>query len=494
VLSLRDSAVARLAALELAIAVVFIGGVAMFAARQLEYQDARRNSQLVTREIGRLADTGDPGRLREALVKMRDADYRITPDIAYAFIPNASECVQRGLDTIAQCAELKLWTRDVEGERLNLARVLHRESKPGSKPGEEQDAVPSSVLQPDIEVSTGNLYYQARRVGASGLLLVGIDRSVVLAERRYLHIGFIAVALLYVLVAIAIAAIFMARMTRRITAMTGTLQRVAAGEVAERIKLAGNRDEIYTLGSYTNAMLDRLAELIAVLRRFAQLVEHELGNAMARIRASLQNMTAEDAAHSARARVEACLRDLDEAKSLLLAVGELTRADTSNDADRKTVDLAELATDLVEMYSPIVEDNGQRLVSDIRPVAICSRPALLQRLIANLLDNAIKYAGRGATIRLSCGTAAADGFLEVVDNGRGLAADEWDRVLELGVRGSTAAGTAGKGIGLYFVRALAAKERMALWLEDAHPGVRVRLTFPAARMRSEANAAKGVIA
>src|SRR5262249_54287312 len=158
----------------LAIAVVFIGGVAMFAARQLEYQDARRNSQLVTREIGRLTDFGDPGQVREVLVKMRDADYRIAPDIMYAFIPHASDCVQRGLDTIGQCADLKLWSRDVEGEKLELGRVLHRETKPDSIPAEVRDAVPSAALQPDIELSSGNLYYQARRVGASGLLLVGI--------------------------------------------------------------------------------------------------------------------------------------------------------------------------------------------------------------------------------------------------------------------------------------------------------------------------------
>jgi signal transduction histidine kinase len=493
VLSLRDSAVARLAAIELAVAIVFIGGVAIFAGRQLEYQDARRNTQLVTREIERLADTGDAGRVRGTLVKMREADYRIAPDIVYALFLNVDDCVQRGLDTIGRCAELKLWTPDVEGERLHLARVLHRESKPDSKPVQEQDAVPSSLLQPDIEGSTGNLFYKARPIGASALLLVGIDRSVVLAERRGLQVAFVGLALLYVLVAMAVAATFMMRITRRIRAITGTLQQVAAGELSRRIELADKRDEIDTLGSYTNAMLDRLAELISVLQRFAQLVEHELGNAMARIGASLQNMTAEHAAPSTRGRVEACLRDLDEAKSLLLAVGELTRADTSSDADRKTIDLAEVATDLAEMYSPIVEDNGQKLVSDIRPVTICSRPALLQRLIANLLDNAIKYSGRGATIRLLCGTAGTDGFLEIADNGPGLGADEWDRVLELGVRGSNAVGTAGKGIGLYFVRALAAKERMGLRFEDAHPGVRVHLTFPAGPSASDGSGSEQVI-
>src|SRR5262245_59391281 len=245
-LELRNSAVARLVALELAVAIVFIGSLAMFAGNQLDFQDVRRNRQLVTREIGRLTDLGDPSQAREALTAMAKADHRITPDIVYALIPNLADCVERRLDTIAQCADLKLWTKDIEDKKLNLSLVLRRMPKPTSK--QDDDGPPKmATLQPDVEFTTEKFYYKARRVGSDALLLIGIDRSVIFAEREALLIGFVAAVLLYVLVAIVVARWFMMHMTRRITEMTDALERVAAGQVKERINLVGRNDEINTL-------------------------------------------------------------------------------------------------------------------------------------------------------------------------------------------------------------------------------------------------------
>lgn len=146
----------------------------------------------------------------------------------------------------------------------------------------------------------------------------------------------------------------------------------------------------------------------------------------------------------------------------------------------ETVALDTLLDDAVEFWQALAESKGQRLRTRIAPVLIEGDRDLLFQMISNLLDNAIKYAGHGSEITVELGRAVDEAVLTVSDQGPGIADDQRERVFDRFVRLEQHRGTAGTGLGLSVVRAIAIRHGADLRLESANPGLRVRLAFAVA--------------
>ena len=147
-----------------------------------------------------------------------------------------------------------------------------------------------------------------------------------------------------------------------------------------------------------------------------------------------------------------------------------------------TVDLAEIAYSVAELYEPFAEEKGLRLdVEAEQPVMVRGDRHLLAQAIANLLDNAIKYTPAGR-VRLSVAAGPGGARLAVVDSGPGIPPDRREAVFDRFVRLEGSRSTPGNGLGLSLVRAVARLHGGMVTLEDnaPEPGLRAVLTLPEA--------------
>jgi signal transduction histidine kinase len=128
--------------------------------------------------------------------------------------------------------------------------------------------------------------------------------------------------------------------------------------------------------------------------------------------------------------------------------------------ERQPLGLDTLAREVIETYDLVAEERGVRVVWNLLPAGVLGDAGRLRQLIANLVDNALKYTPTGGLIELS--TRAVDGFCEVRvrDTGIGIADEEKPRIFERLYRGDRSRSQPGLGLGLSFVKAIC----------DAHGG------------------------
>jgi signal transduction histidine kinase len=141
--------------------------------------------------------------------------------------------------------------------------------------------------------------------------------------------------------------------------------------------------------------------------------------------------------------------------------------------------VAPLLTELADLYEPLAEERGVVLAVDLRsPAEIVGDRELLFEAVGNVLDNAIKFARRQVTLRLSDTDGAS--HIEVIDDGPGIPDDEREAVLRRFHRASGAAGIEGTGLGLAVVSAILHLHGFGLVFADAQPGLiaRIRLAPP----------------
>ncbi|MBV9015950.1 MAG: hypothetical protein JO058_09865 [Alphaproteobacteria bacterium] len=153
------------------------------------------------------------------------------------------------------------------------------------------------------------------------------------------------------------------------------------------------------------------------------------------------------------------------------------------------VRLATVAADIVELYDAEAEERGISLVPDLDDAMVTlGDGALLASAIANLVDNALKYAGAGARVRVQTLREPETVSIIVEDNGPGIPISERSRVIERFYRIEQSRSVPGNGLGLSIVSAIASLHWGELRLEDAAPGLRARLVLPGADAAPPASA------
>lgn len=315
-------------------------------------------------------------------------------------------------------------------------------------------------------------------------LLVGRD----LAERERLSEVFHrarSFSILMALIVGAISAFFVTRrVLARVDAIAGASERIMAGNLVERLPVEGTNDEFDRLASHLNAMLDRINTLMQGLRELSDNVAHDLRTPLTRLKAS-----AEKALRSSRTLEEAhrgLEQALEESDKLIQVFDQLqmiARAETGNLlAASETIPVDHVLADMEELYGPSAEEAGVvlRHVGGSGLTVRASRE-LLNRALANLVENALKYGrteGGGGNITL--GAREVEGLVEisVSDQGEGISQEDRLRVLERFVRLDQSRHAPGFGLGLSLVSAVARLMGGGLSLEDNTPGLRAVITLP----------------
>jgi signal transduction histidine kinase len=281
------------------------------------------------------------------------------------------------------------------------------------------------------------------------------------------------------------------RVLQRVDAMTETARTIMAGDLSGRLPTAGSEDELDRLAVNLNAMLERIEALMRGFKEVSDNIAHDLKTPLTRMR-----NRAEEALRSgknegdARAALETTIDESDELIRTFNALLMIARAESGQaSTPMADFDAADIARGVAELYDPLADEKGLALnVEAVAAVPARGSPELVTQALANLVDNAIKYAGpdraaaNGAPAEIVV-KAAAEGdriLLAVCDHGPGIADADRGHVVERFVRLEQSRSEPGSGLGLSLVSAVARLHGGELRLEDNAPGLKATLVLPRA--------------
>jgi len=329
-------------------------------------------------------------------------------------------------------------------------------------------------------------------------LLVGRD----LEERRRLF-GIVAKAAQWsVLIVVVLGlggGVFVARrVLHRIDAMTGTAQRIMAGDLSERLPVGRSGDELDRLAENLNAMLERIEALMAGLKEVSDNIAHDLKTPLTRLRNRAEEALARaDSDADYRAALERTIEESDGLIRTFNALLMIARAESGQARDNMTdFDAAEVAHGIHELYEPLAEDRGLTLAVKADAATIHGNRELISQALANLVENAIKY-GRpvaasgaqesaGPDILIEARRQSDGVHLSVTDHGPGIPEADRSRAVERFVRLEASRTQPGSGLGLSLASAVATLHGGALRLADGHPGLRATLVIPSRSVEPKA--------
>jgi signal transduction histidine kinase len=278
------------------------------------------------------------------------------------------------------------------------------------------------------------------------------------------------------------------RALARMDAMTATSQVIMAGDLSGRLPVSGSGDELDRLAVSLNAMLVRIGELMQGMKEVSDNIAHDLKTPLTRLRNSAeQALRTGGSKDDYRAALE---RTIEESDGLIRTFNALlliarTEAGAGSDAF-VPVDVSRLLLDFSEMYEPSAEEAGGRLEASIAPdLVVSGNRELLGQVVANLIDNALKYglppqAGAPQVIRLFAAREGEMIRIVVSDHGPGIPVDQRGKAVERFGRLDDSRNKPGSGLGLSLALAVAHLHKGQLVLGDNQPGLSVTLELPVA--------------
>jgi len=279
------------------------------------------------------------------------------------------------------------------------------------------------------------------------------------------------------------------RVLRRVEAMTETTRTIMDGDLGGRLPVAGTGDELDRLAENLNIMLDRIEALMAGLKEVSDNIAHDLKTPLTRLRNRAEQAlrTAKsDAAY--RTALEATIDESDGLIRTFNALLMIARAESGQARDDMSdFDAAEIARDVGELYEPLAEEKGIALkVEADAPAPVKGSRELVSQALANLVDNAIKYAeperkhinGTAPEIVVRALSEGDRILLTVADQGPGIPESDRNRVVERFVRLEQSRSQPGSGLGLSLAAAVARLHGGELTLADNQPGLKSVIALP----------------
>ncbi|HZE52035.1 MAG TPA: ATP-binding protein [Bradyrhizobium sp.] len=339
-------------------------------------------------------------------------------------------------------------------------------------------------------------------------LLIGRD----LEERRRLF-GIVAKAAQWsVLIVVVLGlggGIFVARrVLRRIDAMTGTTQRIMAGDLSGRLPVGRSGDELDRLAENLNAMLERIEALMMGLKEVSDNIAHDLKTPLTRLRNRAEEALAKSGTEAEyRSALERTIEESDGLIRTFNALLMIARAESGQArGNMDDFDAAGVAQGIHELYEPLAEDSGMTLHVKTESTPLHGNRELISQALANLVENAIKY-GKPVSAAQPLGAdtvlnadqreiwiearrAGDQVLLSVSDHGPGIPVADRKHAVERFVRLEASRTQPGSGLGLSLASAVATLHGGDLRFDDAHPGLIVTLAIPALSGASDGLAAQ----
>ncbi len=320
-----------------------------------------------------------------------------------------------------------------------------------------------------------------------GPFLVRPDEAVIAqqhADNSRLILVAWAVLLLTALAAIPLGWFAAGRMLRPLREITARARTISAGNLHERLALRGARDEFTELGETLDELLARLETSFDAQRRFVANASHELRTPLTVERTLLQVALADPdaSAETLRNACEELLVNGRDQERLIEAL--LTLASSERGLERREpTDIGALARHVLDQPRPELDQHAISLEARLEGAIADGDPALLERLIGNLVDNAVRHNVEGGHVEIATHQQGDRALLTVENSGQMIAPEEIETMFEPFRRlgpARTGTGSGQHGLGLSIVRAIAEAHHAEI---DAHPraggGLTIRIAFPA---------------
>jgi signal transduction histidine kinase len=240
--------------------------------------------------------------------------------------------------------------------------------------------------------------------------------------------------------------------------VTKTAMFIGKDHLGERVNIGHEGLEIEDLAIAFNGMIERIDSLVTGLRDVTDNLAHDLRSPITRLRGTAETtLAAKSSIQDYREFAAAVIEDADALIHLLNTILEIAKTDSGMARFvKEPVNVAELVRNTHELFLPAVEDQGLRFEIDIEPgeLIIKGDVARLQRVMANLLDNAIKHTPRGGMIRVVAAKSSDHVAISVMDTGEGIDAKDMPRIFERFYRGDASRSKPGSGLGLSLCQAI----------------------------------------
>jgi signal transduction histidine kinase len=273
---------------------------------------------------------------------------------------------------------------------------------------------------------------------------------------------------------------------RRIEAIHAVSRRIMAGQLSQRLPLGKSNDDFDKLAGIVNVMLDEIERLMNEVKAAGDAIAHDLRTPLARLRGRLERARDDERreADELRTDIDCAISQLDElvhTMQALLRLGAIEQG--QRQAAFATLDLAETAHEVGELYAPLAEDRGVTLTvrAADRSLVLGDRGLLFEAMV-NLVDNAIKFGASGGHVQIEVVNTDAEVTMVVTDNGPGIAPEEREAVLRRFFRSDRSRSRPGTGLGLSLVAAIARLHGCKLAIEDGSEGQGCRIVLHCPRV------------
>jgi len=287
------------------------------------------------------------------------------------------------------------------------------------------------------------------------------------------------VVLIFVLAAMA-SVLVTRRTVGRIEQINATSRAIMASGLDQRIPLRGSHDEWDRVAENLNQMLDRIETLMGEVRQVSDNVAHDLRTPLTRMRGRLEKAyLGARSAESDQALLGDTIADLDAVLRIFASIVRIAQIETqARKGGFRTVNLVEIAGEVVELYDAAAEQDGTRLVLvGDREVQATGDRDLIFDAIANLVDNALKHGRHGGEVVVACENIDGQALVSISDDGPGIPPCEHEHVFKRFYRLEQSRYTPGNGLGLSLVAAVARLHGARIELLPNTPGLKVKLWF-----------------
>ncbi|MEM6891125.1 MAG: HAMP domain-containing sensor histidine kinase [Pseudomonadota bacterium] len=331
----------------------------------------------------------------------------------------------------------------------------------------------------DLKGSSDEVRYLVRTT-SHGRLQLG-ENTERQEELRDILAGGMQVSLAATILLTSLFGFWIARRSQeRVNAISTGLAKVAQGDLGARISMEGN-DDLSLLADRIDSTSARLETAMTQMRVQSSNIAHDLRTPLARLRAQLESSLLaliEDGRRVEADDLENALEQIDRITGTFEALLRLARIESGAGRDAfQTVHLKDLIAEIIDTYGPVVEEADQMLDVEIQDAATISGDHdMLVQLLANLIQNALRYGANSQTISIQ----AHGPRLIVTDEGPGIPFDQREDVLQPLHQGEVTRQGEGFGLGLALVRAISELHSAELSLSDGPNGrgLRVTVKFP----------------
>lgn len=271
------------------------------------------------------------------------------------------------------------------------------------------------------------------------------------------------------------------RATMDMQAVTETAEEISNGAYDRRVQIKGHLQEIERLGATFNRMLDRIQSLLKSMKEINDNIAHDLRSPLARIRgiaemSLLREKGLDEYKDMAANTIEECDTLIDMINTML----DITEAEAGVNGDKaEEFELVELIREACELFRPIAEAKKINLKTDLpESLAVTSNRRKVQRIITNLLENAIKYTPTDGAVKVSAIAQNGEIRIEFEDTGMGISETDLPHIFERFYRCDRSRSQGGTGLGLSLVKAYTESLNGRIYVEsDFNQGSRFALVF-----------------